>query len=140
MFKLLLLPVLAASVFAMVFAARVGGAPRSSDGAWPVSAVVKYGDSVTLADGRVLAFVDVVEDSRCPADAMCIWQGRAIVAFNLDGERFEVEFLGPEDTVKSLEGIDLALKDVQPYPLASQPSDEADYEVTVRVTMSEATR
>lgn len=137
MVKMLLLPLLAASVLAVAFMSiatpfrSTAGAPPSV-GEWPASYVIDFGTSVKLPDGSVLGFVEVVEDSRCPADAMCIWQGRAVVAFTLDGERFEVEYLGEAQVVKE-GGVQIAVRDVQPYPLASQPAEVEDYEVTVTV-------
>ncbi len=135
--KLLLLPILVASVLGVAFVSsfQVRGeasAPQPS-GEWRPLYVLDYGETVTLPDGTVLGFVDVVEDSRCPADAMCAWQGRAIVALTIDGERFEVEYLGPDATSIEHDGLVIHLKDVQPYPLASQPSDVSEYEVTLDI-------
>lgn len=136
MTKLLLLPLLAASVLALLLVSREGAPAAQPGSGWPVPHVIEYGDSITLPDGQVLSFEDVVEDSRCPADAMCAWQGRVIVALALDGERFEVEFLRPDATSVTVGGVVVDLRDVQPYPLASQPADVEDYEVTVRVSQA----
>ncbi|MCK9486181.1 MAG: hypothetical protein M0R73_05675 [Dehalococcoidia bacterium] len=139
MMKMLLLPVLAASVLALAFVSFVTplrgatGVTPVQAGAWGQALVIDFGSEVTLPDGAVLGFVEVVEDSRCPADAMCAWQGRAVLAFTLDGERFEVEYLGEEQRVE-VAGVRIPLRDVQPYPLASQPADAEDYEVTLVVS------
>jgi hypothetical protein len=44
---------------------------------------VQHGQSVELADGVKLKFVDVTNDSRCPAGATCVWQGEAFVEIEL---------------------------------------------------------
>src|SRR5690606_16395080 len=89
------------------------------------------GESFELPDGSDLEFVAPIEDSRCPADAFCAWQGHAVLQFDLDGQRFEVTFTGPDDEVVVVDGWAIQVLDVQPYPLASQPHDPADTEVTV---------
>jgi hypothetical protein len=38
---------------------------------------VQINKQVTAADGLKIAFVELVEDSRCPTDVDCIWAGNA---------------------------------------------------------------
>lgn len=47
-------------------------------------------------DGLALSFDAVVEDSRCPADVECVWEGRAVVALTVAGEPVELEVVDPE--------------------------------------------
>jgi hypothetical protein len=134
MSKFIILPFLVIAVFGSLLAARSGAFGLvSDDSRWPTSQEVAYGESVTLPDGSVLEFVEVVEDSRCPADAMCIWQGRAVVAFEMNGERFKVAFLGEPASVEVGE-YTVTVHEVQPYPLASQPTEHSEYVVTVSVS------
>lgn len=52
--------------------------------------------SVTLARGLVLTY-DSYSDSRCPANARCVWAGRLIFRFLVDGPDGAEEFtLGPD--------------------------------------------
>ncbi|MEX2032587.1 MAG: hypothetical protein WEA81_06935, partial [Dehalococcoidia bacterium] len=90
-------------------------------------------DSVTLPDGAVFRFAGVVEDLRCPADAMCIWQGRVVVALTLDDARFKVAYLGEDASVEAA-GYIVTVHEVQPYPLASQPTDVEDYVLVMSVS------
>ncbi len=99
----------------------------------PSTHVLGVGDSVTLPDGTVLTFIEKVEDSRCPADAVCIWQGNAVLAFDHDGDRFEVTWGASGDGTARFGPYRLAVTDAQPYPLASQPHDFADTEVTISI-------
>jgi hypothetical protein len=55
----------------------------------PARAPVKLGEEFTLALGEsvgidhrgvTVAFKDVIEDSRCPMNARCIWEGNARIA------------------------------------------------------------
>ncbi|PZD77455.1 hypothetical protein [Mesonia sp. K7] len=47
------------------------------------------GDTYFLQNGYVIDFVEVTEDSRCPSDATCVWEGqaRAIVMLCKDGKK-----------------------------------------------------
>lgn len=42
------------------------------------------GDAVRVG-AHTVRFLDVLEDSRCPANVTCVWQGRAVVRVQIDG-------------------------------------------------------
>lgn len=134
MIKFLLLPLF---VVGLIASATTGLALTSGGddvlGGRSAPVVLGVSDSLELPDGAVLTFVELVEDSRCPADAMCIWQGQAVLRFDLDGQRFKATYTGPDGDVPVVDGWAIQVLDVQPYPLASQPADPTDTEVTVRV-------
>ena len=68
--------------------------------------------SVALARGLVLKY-DSYSDSRCPANTRCIWAGRLIFRFLIDGPDGVEEFtLGPDQPTAapaSLHGARVAL-------------------------------
>ncbi|MGE3961813.1 MAG: hypothetical protein AB7F65_09050 [Dehalococcoidia bacterium] len=137
MMKFFLLPLIlfglvasAASTYTFI---HHGGDDGGDAGGRSRPVVLGVGESFELPDGAELEFVELVQDSRCPADAMCIWQGEAVLQLALDGQRFQVAFSSPDDEVRVVDGWAIQVLDVQPYPLASQPHDPADTEVTVRV-------
>ncbi len=137
MMKFLLLPMILLGVFASLAAAQhppvTHGPVDGGDSGRFRPVVLGVGDTLDLPDGTVLEFVELVDDSRCPADATCIWQGQARLAFEHDGERFILTYLSPDEATVMLGAYGLQVLDVQPYPLASQPHDRADTEVTVRL-------
>ncbi len=106
--------------------------------------VLAVGQNVASADGSLrVTFVELVEDSRCPADAICITSGsvRVLVEVSFGTEIFQSTLtLGDmlEGDVNSITvgGATVTLSDVQPYPLASQPADPADYEITLNIENS----
>ncbi|MFM7377440.1 MAG: hypothetical protein ACKO1O_04820 [Erythrobacter sp.] len=58
--------------------------PRPESVALPQSTPVALGQAVTV--GTVVATpVEVVEDSRCPINARCVWAGRLVVKTRIDG-------------------------------------------------------
>jgi hypothetical protein len=106
------------------------------------SATLNPGESYTSGDGNVTVTVlQVLEDSRCPADAMCIWQGnvKVLVEITVGTETQQAtltlgELLDGDVTSVTIAGHTVELTQVEPYPLASQPTDPADYEVTLKIS------
>ena len=137
MMKLFLLPMILMGIFASLVAAQhppvTHGPADGGNGGRFRPVVLGVGDTLDLPDGTVVTFVELIEDSRCPADAFCIWQGQARLAFEHEGEPFILTYLSPDEATVLLGAYGLQVLDVQPYTLASQPHDPADTEVTVRL-------
>ena len=107
--------------------------------------ILPYGGEVSLQDGKVrLRFDQVLEDSRCPEGAQCIWAGqvRAQLHAWADGaaaETFELITSTAKqapDNAHTYHGYRIELLAVDPYP--QSPADPqarlpADYRLTLRV-------
>ncbi|MEX2144492.1 MAG: hypothetical protein WD740_07850 [Anaerolineales bacterium] len=126
------------TLFALLLAACQPAVP----GALPAGQVVlNPGEAIASTDGRVsLTFLEVLEDSRCPADALCVWQGNVsvLVEFSLGTETQQARLTLGEMLAGDVNSIQVSstivtLSDVQPYPLASQPTDPADHEITLTI-------
>lgn len=85
---------------------------------------LSLGESVEI-EGQVLRFVDVVEDSRCPTDVACVWEGRAKVqlAATLEGEDTRQVLTLPYGSMSEEESaswtigeLTVTLLDVLPHP------------------------
>jgi hypothetical protein len=76
----------------------------------------------------------IIEDSRCPVNARCVWAGRvrieADVTANREPESDEIRFHGPITTFRitlssdqptPIFGGTISLEDVQPMPVAGEP-------------------
>src|SRR5689334_13242002 len=67
--------------------ASTGTRDAAAAGALGDTVRLAVGKSVAWDQGRFVVTFDTVEaDSRCPADAMCVWQGDAAVRFALAAE------------------------------------------------------
>jgi hypothetical protein len=87
----------------------------------------------------VLKFVKVTEDSRCPSDVTCIWEGQVSILVGLasasDGKSFGNFTLTSrgaggaayELSAKAVNGYSLRLVDVHPYPVSTQKISPSDY-------------
>jgi hypothetical protein len=104
------LPSLAAVVAAvsMPILAGCAAAPPPQDAVYPL----RPEQSVVVARGTVLTY-DSYSDSRCPANTRCVWAGRLIFRFLIDGPDGAEEFtLGPDQptaTPASLHGARVTL-------------------------------
>lgn len=118
-----------------------------------VDLVLTYGQTVTLPDmGLTLTFQEVLEDSRCPSDLLCVWSGwvRIALVAQAVGEppaTLEITtFTDHEGNVPAppanseaqpfaeYRNFDLALEQVTPYPArhADRPS-LTDYQIRLKV-------
>jgi len=75
----------------------------------------------------VVTPMKVVEDSRCPVNARCVWAGRAIVSTRIDGtgwrETTNMELGRPYNT----HGIAIQLNSVEPGKMAGQETPPPAY-------------
>ena len=98
--------------------------------------VLAPGGVVSIPDARVgVQFIAVSGDSRCPADALCIQGGDAIVQIRvLDTGGVTPYELHTGDSRRASvahRGLTLQLVELQPYPFSSRPIDPADYRATL---------
>ncbi|MCW5839582.1 MAG: hypothetical protein KIT29_06670 [Anaerolineales bacterium] len=100
-------------------------------------AEMQVGESLDdVQSGSMLTFVEIVQDSRCPADAICISSGFVQARFAIqegDSTRTAILTLGDmasgDTNVTTVGEFTVTLLEVNPYPLASAPVDYADYTV-----------
>ena len=100
------------------------------------------------AEGRIkgdkvkLVFEAVVSDSRCPANAMCIWQGAATARFsftkNGDTHRFNLSTITMEPTyIKDtiIAGYRLEFINLLPYPgTYTPPVPDSQIKAELKIT------
>lgn len=107
----------------------------------PGEVILKPGDGIVGLDPAVeITFIEIVADNRCPADATCITGGqvRVQVQVTQGTEMFQYtltlgDMLAGDINSISVDGHLLTLTEVNPYPFASQPTDFADYTITLDI-------
>ncbi len=115
----------------------------------PTAPSVELDDEFTLAPGesRFVAttglqvrFVQVDGDSRCPADALCIQGGDALVRITVTGVGADQDYTLHTGTMAPVQHGDFTITLVQlsPYPFSATPIAPEDYRATLRVTRSTA--
>lgn len=97
------------------------------------------GQTRHLSGGRTITFVKVINDSRCPSGAVCIWQGDAALQIAVDdkqGRQLHVlHTAGGKQYHRTLaiNGLVLTVKTLQPRPPAGTQLMAGDYRLTLRI-------
>jgi len=109
----------------------------------------RFGESFTTAAEKpeiveekiFVSYQEVSEDSRCPKNVACIWQGAAIVKMiaMVEGDQpnpFAFQLASAPEAARSAlyKGYRIELIDVAPYPDGQQKPAPDEYRVTLRVT------
>jgi hypothetical protein len=121
-------------LLALLSLSACAGAPIK-DGTYPL----QPGQHVALSGNTTLTY-DSFSDSRCPANARCIWAGRLSFQFVLDGPEGHEEFsLGPDQlatTPRSLHGARVALDPGSIQPARNSTTTRPGYviPVTLKIT------
>ena len=112
----------------------------------PVGPSVPLNDRFTLARGELarvegadvrLQFVEVTGDSRCPADAVCIQGGDAIVHVRvIDGSTTAYELHTGDSSRAAVlhQQLRVELVQLQPFPFSSRTIAPDEYRATFTVT------
>ena len=112
----------------------------------PIGPAIPLNEQFTLGRGEAAAvegagigvqFVQVTNDSRCPADALCIQGGDAVVHVRvLESGGTATYDLHTGDARQSIaihRDLTIQLVRLEPYPFSSHPIDPADYRATLLV-------
>lgn len=100
---------------------------------------LKIGESVEVEGAAfVVAFDEIIEDSRCPTGVECFWEGQAKIQLLInDAQSVEViKRAGKEEMAKdTLDGFVYTLLDVSPYPDAKTvlPIPTESYTIDIQV-------
>jgi hypothetical protein len=98
---------------------------------------LRVGEATAITGtGLIIEFTGVSGDSRCPADAICIQGGDAIVHVRVSGDGSAVYELHTGDTTKATAAHArylISLVELQPYPFSSSPIAPGDYRATLAV-------
>jgi len=95
---------------------------------------IKFGKNITIPHENIsILFKDVLEDSRCPEGATCIWAGNAKIAILLNETEVDLNtYLEPRQSRISSYSIDLI--SVKPYPKVGVEVKKDDYVVKLLIT------
>lgn len=99
---------------------------------------VRMGQEAAVGGSAVkIQLLRVPEDSRCPIDAICVWQGNAVVEVGIRAG------MGPtvplqintdlEPRHADWHGLRLTVLELQPAPRAAKPTRQEDYAARIRI-------
>lgn len=99
---------------------------------------LKPGETATIPDEARLRFDALLNDSRCPLDAICISAGDAIIAVTLMrgslNESRELHTM-PAQSQRPYSRYAIKLTELQPYPRSDRQARPEDYVATFVVSM-----
>ncbi len=98
---------------------------------------VGVGSHVLIQNGVEINVLGI-EDSRCPADVLCVWQGEAKISVNVtkdsqDLGNFVLSTL-EEKSTQRFDSFTIKLVEVQPYPYSNKEIMLSDYVITLVVS------
>jgi hypothetical protein len=104
----------------------------------PGEVVLGYGDEVAVNGSVVrVAFGQVLSDSRCPVDAVCVWMGNAEVEVGIRagmGPTFPLRMNTSQDPrFQDWQGIRVTLLELMPAPRTDVRLEPEDYSVRLKM-------
>jgi len=87
-----------------------------------------------------ITYSQITEDSRCPTNVECFWEGRAVIKFDLSIENKQQKLVltsraGHEELSRdTIDNYIFSLESVDPYPVHPHFIQEEDYRFGLKVT------
>ena len=104
------------------------------------SATLQFQDTLFNTEENILiSFDSVLEDSRCPVNVVCIWEGNAEIGFTIVTEENKASFTlnthgGRFLRDTTLLGYKISLLDVMPQPHTDSIFTQNDYSATIVIS------
>lgn len=100
---------------------------------------LRPGEVASLVEGSLLvAFHSVRQDSRCPVDVTCVWEGDAELYIGVAGEgqpwSWSVLHTAVEPLSREVDGLLLLVEGLDPAPRSATSIPSSAYMVSLRVT------
>ena len=99
---------------------------------------VQIGKSATEQRSKVkVEFLEVIEDSRCPADVNCIWAGNAKIKIRVtkNGKSEVIELnSGMMNKDNAFGGYTFLLENLTPKPISDKQIDKSSYVATIMMS------
>ncbi len=105
----------------------------------PETVTVRVGHHKTAAhSGITIKFISVVEDSRCPTDAQCVWAGNAkievLISDKMGGSKKMVMNTGMGPAGDQYNGWAINLTSLSPVRKTNDKKGKIDYKATFTIT------
>jgi hypothetical protein len=124
-------------IASVLFAQGCASAAGPSEATLGEPFTLSYGD-VAQVDGLTVGFNGVSQDSRCPIDVVCVWQGDATVLVTLEtaqeASATRELHTGIEPRETGFAGFTVRLVSVAPAARSNVKIDAEDYRATLLVT------
>ncbi len=86
-------------------------------------------------DDYEIIFSEVLEDSRCPADVTCVWEGRASIKLDVKNKETQSLILTTiGQTSVFFDSYKINLVEIVPYPVSTKTLPHEEYSVTLDIS------
>jgi hypothetical protein len=102
--------------------------------------VVQFGSSNQVNSDLRVSFAQVIEDSRCPASVVCVWQGNGAIRLDITtgggAQSVTLNTAGAFNSPRegSAAGYTFTLLELDPQPQTTAAIPPQQYRATIRVT------
>lgn len=96
--------------------------------------VFKHGE-INQSNINSLEFaITSINDSRCPSDVQCVWQGKVDVTIRIEKPSVgTIELSSYNNSIDTLGDFSFELIDVAPYPVSTEAIELKDYLVSLKI-------
>ena len=95
---------------------------------------IKMNHSVFFDDYKII-FSEVLEDSRCPADVTCVWEGRVSIKLDVKNKETQSIILTTIDqTTAFVDSYKINLVEIVPYPVSTKTISQEEYSATLEIS------
>jgi hypothetical protein len=94
----------------------------------------QIGDAYFSTDHSLQFQITEINDSRCPSDVICVWQGEAVVKIEVKSPLTGTLELNTHNNLTDTIGsYSFELVDVSPYPVSTKTIELDEYQVTLLI-------
>ncbi len=106
---------------------------------------VRFGEQLHFKDNLEVTFQNVLNDSRCPQETHCVWQGNAEIILTIKNPDLKIsEFVnlvlegkvdrnGSNHEIVNTNGYNFKLLELNPYPQVKQNNNFMSYEAFILI-------
>lgn len=85
-------------------------------------------------DNNLEFSITAINDSRCPSDVVCVWEGKADVTIKVESPQVGIITLSTyNNLIDTVGNYSFELKDVSPYPISTKTIKLEEYQVTLKI-------
>ncbi|MDX1441027.1 MAG: hypothetical protein R3237_01035 [Nitrosopumilaceae archaeon] len=102
---------------------------------------LKIGETVNIDSNLKITLLDI-QDSRCPSDVVCVWEGTVSAKIQLEKGTQDlgvhtISLETVENNEKVFDGFYIRLTNVEPYPVSTTPIPTKEYVLTFFLSKAE---
>lgn len=93
---------------------------------------LRVGETIKTQNLGEVSLVDVLEDSRCPIDVECVWEGNLKISLEIDKVKYELNTaLEPKEI--EVNGKKVSIYQVTPDAISTKEIKKDEYIITIMV-------